>query len=210
MKKIIFLFLVTLTLSTNAQNIQILVGMPSSSEKFINWATVEFYKPLDLGPLYYFTDFKISKEGYFESYTEISKYWNVGKILALTAQYNAGLNKDFQIQPVYLAGISKSFIIGKTFNLSIDFLYRYQRELLLYDEIHNGYQITAIFSQDFNKIQIFGYCDFWNTHYYMFEPQSWYKFSKRIYAGLEWRISNYDLLDDYQNYLMLGLKFNLE
>jgi hypothetical protein len=66
------------------------------------------------------------------------------------------------------------------------------------------------FCQNLDKVQFSGYCDFWNTKYFIFEPQGWWKFSKRIYAGLEWRFSNYDLLGDYENYIMFGFKWNLE
>jgi uncharacterized Fe-S radical SAM superfamily protein PflX len=88
MKKLLLftLFLMCFTV-IKAQNIQILHGI-SSEKSYVNWATFELYKVLDKGPLYYFTDFKMSKNGYFESYSEISKYWYISRNrLALTAQY---------------------------------------------------------------------------------------------------------------------------
>jgi len=207
MKHLLFLILIVLALPIKAQNIQFIFN-----EKNV-LATFELYKSFDHSALYYFTDFKFSKNGYDESYSEISYYQNIKQIFSLTAQYNAGLNKDFQIKPVYLAGISKTFTFWETFNLSFDVLYRYQVELITEPEINwgnNGFQITSAFSFVADKIEISGYCDFWNLQYFIFEPQGWWKFSKRIYAGLEWRVSNYDLLEDYKGYVMLGLKCNLE
>lgn len=209
MKKTIFGILF-LCIFGNAfsQNIQILNGM-NSQKDYVNFVTFELYRPMNHCTIYYFTDFKIDNAGYFEAYTELATYLNVTKSFSLSAQYNAGLNKDFQIQPVYLAGVSNAFTIG-TFNLSVDVLYRFQKELILENEWKHGYQITAVFLQDFDKIQISGFCDFWNSGYFIFEPQGWYKFSKRVYAGLEWRASNYSLLGTHENYVMLGFKFNLE
>jgi hypothetical protein len=208
MKKILFLFLVALSLlPIKAQNIQVLINEKN------NLATFEIYKAFDHSSLYYFSDFKFSKNGYDEVYSEISYYQNIKEILLLTAQYNAGLNKDFHIKPIYLTGLSKTFTIWENFNFSFDVLYRYQVELITEPEIdwgNNGFQITTSFSQSYDKVEVSGYCDFWNFQYFIFEPQGWWKFSKRIYAGLEWRVSNYDLLEDYENYVMLGLKFNLE
>ncbi|HUU87396.1 MAG TPA: DUF5020 family protein [Candidatus Glassbacteria bacterium] len=208
MKKILFvLSLAFISLSASSQNFQLLGGA-SSDKSFVNWATFELYKPLEHGSLYYFTDFKLDKNGYFEAYTEISKYWNAGPI-SLTAQLNAGLNKDFQILPVYLGGVQKLWEVGN-FVISFDALYRYQQELILDNEWAHGYQITMIFLQDLEKIQFSGYLDFWNSGYFVFEPQGWWKASNRIWLGLEWRASNYSLLENYTNYVMFGFKWNLE
>jgi hypothetical protein len=216
MKKVVlFLMLVSFVQAAQAQNIQFITNGK------INIATFEIYKSLEHGAMYYFTDFKMSKNGYTEAYSEISKYWNIGKVGALTLQYNAGLNETFHIFPVYLGGVSKSFTIGKTFNLEFDLMYRHQNFLYLGDkEKHDGYQLTTIFSESFGKFQFSGYCDYWNFNYFIFEPQGWYKFSKRVYAGLEWRLSNYDdvlnydmqgnFIGKYAKYLMFGFKWDLE
>ena len=201
--------LVAMGLSAMSQNIQLIGGM-SSDKSFVNWATFELYKPLEKGAMYYFTDFKIDQNGYFEAYTEISKYWNIGDIGAVTAQFNAGLNKDFQILPVYLAGVSKLWEIGGEFILSVDLLYRYQQELILDDEWDHGYQVTVIYLRDWDKFQISGYCDFWNNKYVVFEPQAWWKAFDRVWFGAELRLSNYTLLENYTNYAMAGIKWNLE
>jgi len=207
MKKIFLIFLFTVFGITYAQNIQFLGGVNSNND-FVNFATVEFYKTQECGSIYYVTDLKISKDGFSEAYTEISKYWNINKLGSLTVQYNVGINKYFQIKPVYLAGISKSFSYDK-FNIQFDAMYHYQVECTSEEKTH-GYQITTIFSQDFKKMQYSGYLDFWNSKYFTFEPQGWWKFSKRVWAGLEWRASNYDLYGDYENYFMFGFKYNLE
>ncbi len=216
MKKLLtVLFLLCIIQVIEAQNVQFI------SNGKINIATFEIYKPLEHGAMYYFTDFKMSKNGYTEAYSEISKYWNIGKIGALTLQYNAGLNETFHIFPVYLGGVSKSFTFGKNFNLEFDLMYRHQNFLYLADkEKQDGYQLTTIFSESFGKFQFSGYCDYWNFNYFIFEPQGWYKFSKRVYAGLEWRLSNYDdvlnfdaigsFIGKYSDYLMVGFKWNLE
>lgn len=211
MKKLLLFLLLFITVQVTAQNIQLLGGSNEKKE-FINFVTIELYKPLKYGALYYFTDFKMNKYGYREAYTEISKYWNIRDIGSVTAQLNVGLNKDFQIKPVYLLGISKAIKYGN-FDLSIDIMYRNQRDLITYDEINwgnNGYQITTIFCQNLDKIQISGYLDFWNSKYYMFEPQAWYKLFKQTWLGLEWRASNYNVLGEYENYFMFGLKWNME
>jgi hypothetical protein len=207
MKKVLFFVLITLTLSTQAQNIQILLNTD------INFVTFELYKPLKTGPIYYFTDFKIDNNGYFETYSEISKYWNIKDIFAITIQGNAGLNKDFQIKPVYLGGLSKTFIFNDNFTLTSDFLYHYQTELITDAEKswgHSGFQVTISFCNDLKKFQMSGYCDYWNVTYYIFEPQIWYKLFKQLYIGAEGRISNYSILDNYQTYIMAGIKWNLE
>jgi hypothetical protein len=232
MKKLITILLLSLVMGvTYGQNFQLL-----SNGKY-HIATAELFKPLEHGHLYYFTDFKMDRNGFHEASTEISDYWDITKDLSLTAQLNEGIsfnettftstmNSDthlgpgFHIYPVYLGGIEKSFTLGKTFNLSFDVLYRYQTFLYIPSELHNGYQITAIFIQDLKDIQMSGYCDFWNTKYYIFEPQAWYKAFKRVWFGLEWRASNYqDILDTdvdgnpsgkYANYVMFGIKWNLE
>jgi hypothetical protein len=230
MKKLITILLFSCIVGVvNAQNFQLL-----TNGKY-HIATTELFKPLEHGHVYYFTDFKMDKNGFHEAYTEISDYWDIGKIVSLTAQYNAGisfnentfhptttthLGNGFHIYPVYLGGISKAFTLGKTFNLSCDVLYRYQSFLYIPGEWQHGYQITMAFSQDLKKIQMSGYCDFWNSKYYIFEPQAWYKVFKRLYAGVEWRRSNYDgVLDTdidgnpsgkYANYTMIGVKWNLE
>lgn len=214
-QKLLLPLLLLFAIPMNGQNIQGLVS------KNVNFATFELYKPMDHGTLYYFTDFKMNKDGFEEAYSEISGYLNVSKIWSLTAQYNAGLNKTFTIYPVYLGGVSKAFTLGKSFNVSIDALYRYQDFLYLPDdEKQHGYQITLTFSQDLPKISLSGYCDFWNTKYYIFEPQAFYKLFEKLWVGLEWRASNYDdilnydaegqFIGNYANYVMFGLKWNLE
>ena len=191
MKKILILVLLFVTASLNAQNIQFITNGN------INFATFELYKEYPRGKIYYFSDFKMNKDGYKEVYSEISGYYNIGKGFSVTGQYNAGLNKTFTIYPVYLAGFSKAFTFGEHCNLSVDVLYRHQNFLYLRDkEKHDGYQITPSFVIDYKKFQASGYCDFWNTKYYIFEPQGWYKLFKTVWVGLEWRTSNYtDVLD---------------
>lgn len=216
MKKILILLFLVCTLSLGGQNFQFLYGY--GNNKPVNFVTAELFKPLDNGPLYYFTDFKIDKDGYFESYSEISKYWNINKKgLSLTTQYNAGIGSDgetaIKIFPVYLIGASQLITI-KDFTLSWDVLYRY-------DKLTNasGAQITFTFSRYWDKLQFLGYCDLWNSGIYdinkgatvvLFESQIFYKISKRFYVGIEGRLSNYTLLVPYDNYIMAGLKWNLE
>jgi hypothetical protein len=217
MKKLLStLVLLLCTYFLCAQNIQFLYGY--GNNKIVNFVTTEVYKSLDNGPIYYFTDFKINKDGYFESYSEISKYWGINKKgLSLTAQYNAGIGNDgdaaIKILPVYLAGLSQLITI-KDFTLSWDVLYRF-------DKFTNtsGAQITFTFSRYWDKLQLSGYCDLWNSGIYdsnkgatvvLFEPQIFYKISKRFYVGVEGRLSNYTLLVPYDNYIMAGLKWNFE
>ena len=215
MKKLLVFALLLCSFGLNAQNFQAL------SNGKINFVTFELYKPLKHGTVYYFTDFKVNHDGVTEAYSEVSGYVNITKTFSATLQYNAGLNKTFRIYPVYLGGVSKAFTIGKSFNLSFDLTFRHQNFLYFPDkEKTNGYQLTTTFLQDSKKIQVSGYCDFWNSKYYIFEPQGWYKLTNRIYLGLEWRVSNYDdvlnydatggFIGNYANYVMFGMKLNLE
>jgi hypothetical protein len=217
MKKLITILLFSSIVGIlNAQNIQFLYGY--GNNKPVNFITTEVYKPLDRGPLYYFTDFKIDKDGYFETYTEISKYWMINLIgTSFTAQYNAGLGSDsetaIRIVPVYLVGLSQSTKINDL-TLSFDVLYRFDKLTNT-----NGAQITFQFSRYWDNLQISGYCDLWNSGVYdinksptvvLFEPQVFYKISKRVSVGVEGRLSNYTLLVPYDNYIMGGIKWNLE
>ena len=106
MKKLfITIAIIFAAMVSHAQNFQFLYGYGDGEP--VNLITLEIYKPLEGGDFYYFTDFKMDFGGYFESYTEVSKYWKIGKQgLSLTAQYNVGTYMDdnygFRINPVYL------------------------------------------------------------------------------------------------------------
>jgi hypothetical protein len=215
---------------TQAQNIQVLNGI-GSDKSYVNFVTAELYKPLEHGTFYGFTDLKINKNGYFDSYTEISKYWNINKKgLSVTGQINAGLfsldGSAIQIRPVYLVGFSNATTFNKL-NISLDVLYRMDRGKNLEGlTIGDGIQLTGTFLRDWDCFQISGYCDLYqteNSKYYnknkqsliiQFEPQAWWKFSKRVYLGIECRISNFtdpDLgLYAHSSYCMVGFKWNLE
>jgi hypothetical protein len=220
MKKITFVLLLMSFSIINAQNIQFLKGV-----KDLNFVTIELFKPLEHGRLYYFTDFKMNKSGFLESYTEISKYWNLTKTISLTAQFNGGLNRGFRIYPVFLFGFSKCVSLNKL-DLSLDVLYRKDRGTDSTNiRIGDGVQLTGTFLRDWGHFQISGYCDLWQTKnsekyniknhsvIFIFEPQAWWKFSKRIYLGIEGRLSNFNSalgLDNYAKYVMFGFKWNLE
>jgi len=216
-KLLVVFFLFGIVSTANGQNLQFLYGY--GNQKSVNIVTAEVYKPLDCGPLYYFTDFKFDNlGGNYEVYTEISKYWALGKTnTSLTAQYNVGIGSDgeyaIHIDPVYLLGISKAVKINE-FNLSLDVLYRIDKFTQ-----SDGVQLTFIFSRYWDKLQLSGYCDLWNSGVYdinsdatvvLFEPQVFYLISKRFSVGVEGRLSNYTLLAPYDNYIMAGLKWNLE
>lgn len=204
MRILLIIIFLCVSLFTNAQNIQVFTNTRE------NLITTEYYKAFNNhGTVYYFTDFKINKHGYSEAYTELSVYYNIKDIFSPTLQYNAGINHDFYIEPVYLIGLSKQFVINEKHNLSFDLMYRYQKELLLENEYLHGYQLTTIFLFNYKKIEFSGIIDFWNIQYYIFEPQLWYKINNVIYTGCEFRLSNYNILNDYQNYILLGFKFNL-
>lgn len=230
LKKLLVIFFLFMSVALNAQNFQVLSGIGSDKSK-VNFVTAELYKPLEHGAFYGFTDLKLNKNGYFDSYTEIFKYWNIGKNgYSVTGQINAGLfmteGKGFQINPVYLVGVSKASSIGDL-TLTLDILYRMDQGLNLEGlKIGNGVQLTGTFLRDWNNFQISGYCDLWqtdNSQYYnknrnslivQFEPQAWWKFSKKIYLGIEGRLSNFNDPDiglyEYSNYYMVGFKWNLE
>ena len=217
MKKLItILVLLCVVGITNAQNFQFLYGY--GNDKPVNFITSEIYKTQDHGSFFYFTDFKMDKDGYFEAYTEVSKYWNITKNgLSVTAQYNVGIYSDgtdaFRIDPVYLDGFQKATEVDGWI-LSLDVLYRYDK----YTK-QSGAQTTFIFIKELNKWLLSGYCDVWNSGLYdpnetptviMFEPQLFYSISKQISIGIEGRLSNYTLLTPYKDYIMMGIKWNLD
>lgn len=231
MKKLLFIFLFSCFIGiTQAQNFQVLNGV-GSDKSYVNFLTAELYKPLEHGTFYGFTDLKLDKNGYFDSYTELFAYINLNKKgLSVTGQVDAGLftveGTGVQIYPVYLVGISKAGTLGK-WNLTLDVLYRMDQGLNLEGvKIGNGAQLTGTFLRDGKYLQFSGYCDLYqteNSEYYnknrnslivQFEPQLWWKFSNRVYLGIEGRVSNFtdpDLgLYNYSSYAMIGLKFNLE
>lgn len=230
MKRLLFLLLFSCFGITQAQNFQLLSGI-GSDKSSVNFLTAELYKPLEHGTFYGFTDLKLNKNGYFDSYTEVFKYWNIGeKGYSFTGQINAGLftteGTGIQINPVYLVGLSKAQNIGK-WNLTLDVLYRMDYGLNLEGvKIGNGPQLTGTFLRDGNHFQFLGYCDLWQTEnskaynknqnglIVQFESQAWWKFSKRVYLGIEGRLSNFNDpnlgLYQYSNYCMIGLKWNLE
>jgi hypothetical protein len=231
-KKLLVVFFLFMSAALNGQNFQVLSGIGSDKSK-VNFVTAELYKPLEHGTFYGFTDLKLNKNGYFDSYTEIFKYWNIGKNgYSVTGQINAGLftteGIGIQINPVYLVGVSKACSIGELV-LTLDVLYRMDQgfsDTTQTIKIGNGFQLTGTFLRDWNKFQISGYCDIWktkNSKYYnknrnslivQFEPQAWWKFSKKLYLGIEGRISNFNDPDlglyEYSNYCMVGLKWILE
>jgi hypothetical protein len=230
LKKLLVVVLFFTTLSLNAQNFQFLGGR-GSDKSFTNFVTAELFKPLEHGKFYGFTDLKFDKNGYFDSYTEVSKYWNIGKKgLSGTVQYNAGIfsseGSAVRVKPVYLVGMEKEVVVNN-WVLDLDVLYRMdQGENLDGLKIGNGIQLTGIFLRDWKHFQISGYCDLYqteNSKYYnknrnslivQFEPQAWWKFSKRLFLGAEVRLSNFNDPDlglyNYSSYGMVGLKWNLE
>ena len=234
MKKLISILLFSLIVGiSQAQNFQLLNGV-GSDKGYVNFLTAELFKPLEHGKFYGFTDLKINQNGYFDSYTELFGYLNISKKgLFITAQVDAGLftveGMGVQILPVYLMGLSHEATFGK-WVLSLDALYRIDKGTATDSTgtipIGNGVQLTATFLRDTEHFQISGYCDLWqtvNSEYYnkdrngvivQFEPQVWWKFSKRVFLGIEGRISNFNDpilgLYEYSSYAMIGLKFNLE
>jgi hypothetical protein len=217
MKKILMiLFFVCAAGIAHGQNIQFLYGWGNGQP--VNFVTVEMYKTQDHGALYYWTDFKLDWDGYFDSYTEISKYWFIGqKGFSATVQYNAGIfadgNEAIRVVPVYLAGVQKAVEFGG-WNLSLDLLYRYDQFTH-----QSGAQTTFVFMKQWKKFLISGYCDVWNSGIYdpdvtstvaVFEPQIFYSITKRWAVGIEGRISNYTLTLPYKDYIMAGLRWDLE
>ena len=217
MKKLILtMAIIFAAMVSNAQNFQFLYGYGNGEP--VNFITLEIYKPLDGGDFYYFTDFKLNFGGYFESYTEVSKYWKIGKNgYSVTTQYNMGTFVDddlaYRINPVYLGGIQKAVEIdGWIF--TFDLLYRYDDYTS-----QSGVQVTYIYLKEWGNWTLSGYLDVWNSGVYdpeqtatvaVFEPQLFYSFTKRWSVGVEARVSNYTLALPYKDYIMGGLKWNLE
>jgi len=217
MKKLITILLfLCVTSISQAQNFQFFYGY--GNDQPVNLITLEISKPLEHGTFYYYNDFKMDAGGYFESFTEVSKYWRITKRgLSATVQYNVGIYCDdttsFRIDPVYLAGLQTSTEVSG-WVLSLDVLFRYE-------EFTNssGVQGTFIFTKQWKDFLLSGYCDVWNSGLYdpnekatviVFEPQLFYSISRRFSIGIEGRVSNYTLARPYKDYIMLGLKWDLE
>lgn len=215
-KTFIILFLLGIVGVSSAQNIQVLYGY--GNQQPVNFVTVEMYKTQDHGALYYWTDFKLDWDGYFDSYTEISKYWFITKKgLSATVQYNAGIYADgdqaVRVVPVYLVGLQRSANFGE-WNMSMDLLYRYDQFTH-----QSGVQLTYMYMKEWNKFLFSGYLDVWNSGIYdpeatstvaVFEPQLFYSITKRIAVGIEARVSNYTISLPYKDYVMVGLRWDLE
>lgn len=217
MKKLITILLFSCIMGTiKAQDIQALYGYGNG--KPVNFVTAEFLKSSDHGIVKYFTDFKIDRDGYSESYTELSKYWFITPSgTAFTAQYNAGIRSDkgsdIRIVPVYLFGLSQWTEIND-FLISLDVMYRIDRFTK-----KDGTQLTFQLSRNWDRLEISGYCDIWDSGIYddkgnsvviLCEPQVFYRVYNQISIGFEGRLSNYSLLAPYDQYIMFGVKWNLE
>lgn len=217
MKKLILSIAIILaSIVGYSQELQFLYGYGNGEP--VSIVTLQIYRQLEGGDFYYFTDFKPDAGGYFESYTEISKYWKIGKKgISATAQYNVGIYSSdedaFRIDPVYLVGVQKATELNGWI-LSMDLLLRYDDYTTKF-----GGQTTIQYLKEWGKWTLSGYCDIWNSGKYdieqpstviLFEPQLFYSFSKRWSVGVETRISNYTLILPYKNYIMGGLKWNLE
>ncbi len=214
MKKLVLISLFFLTAGIiHSQDIQFLYGSGKGSK--VNVVTFEFNPVLKSGPLTFFTDFKMDKDGYSEAYTEISKYWTLNKKgLSFTLGYTAGLGRvdsfGYKILPTYIIGFSKYVNISGA-DITCDVTYWLGRSN------NHGNQILNTITKDWKHFQYFSALYLWDhgkysetNHFtFQFEPQAWYKISKSLYIGAEIRISNYELLGTYENYIMGGIKWNL-
>ena len=231
MRKVIFALFVFVTLSSQAQNLQVMYDFGSGRQNVTS--TLEMFKPDKWGNTFFFVDMEFNGNDGQPSlaYMEIArclKFWD-GPISA-HVEYNGGLLlagvAGFPINNAYLAGVdygwnSKDFT--KFLNLK-----------LLYKNIQGkndaSFQITGVWNLNFldNKLTVSGFADFWredNTNFtdasanaiiptstefvFMSEPQFWYNLTENLSLGGEIELGvNFGAVDGLKVCPALGAKWN--
>lgn len=157
-------------------------------------STFEMYVEDKLGYTFWFMDIDYNNpvNGFKNAslaYGEFFRYFSISRTrqLYFTIQYNDGLTNSFSFSPVWLAGIQAPIL-------------KLPCEILLRKEVGTRgltFQVTFVWFYDFERFEISGYIDIWNTGNgypknrlaFMSEPQFWYKVTPSIYLGGEIEIS---------------------
>lgn len=232
MRKVIFALFVFVTISSQAQNLQVMYDFGNGRQNVTS--TLEMFKPDKWGNTFFFVDMEFNggtdKQPSL-AYMEIArclKFWDGP--LSAHVEYNGGLllsgAAGFPINNAYLAGVDyawhdKNF--SKFLNLKV-----------LYKNIQGknpaSFQITGVWNLNFlkNKLTVSGFADFWrednmnftngsgdvivptNTKFvFLTEPQIWYNVNKNLSLGGEIEVaSNFGTVDGLKVCPALGAKWN--
>lgn len=219
MKKLIFLSIVLLSLSIQAQNLQLHYDF-GNGRKYLT-STLEMFKPDDWGNTFLFVDFNYNANGPTEGYWEIAreiKKWDVP--FAVHVEYNGGLNALVPLQ------FNNAYLVGGVYSWnSVDFSRGFSFQAL-YKYIQgnvspNNFQLTGVWYLNFlnDKFSFTGFADFWRerqdfigTKYiFMSEPQLWYNINKSFAVGGEVEIDyNFAGMKGFNAFPTLGLKWTIQ
>jgi len=168
------LSVILLTLGANAQNIQTLYHLGSSSGNFLT-TTVEMFKPDKHGSTFFFIDMNYDEagvKGVDMAYWEISHSWIIAKSpFAAHIEYNGGFgqfmpNNKYQdngiaytINDAYLGGVEYSWN-AKDFSKGFTFETLYKN---IRGKTNASFQLTGVWYVNFlkNKLKFDGFADFW-------------------------------------------------
>lgn len=229
-KKLLSMALLAMTISANAQNIQLHYDFgrhiyPDQEENRQSATmTLEQFKADKWGSWYYFADVDFSNKFVEGVYTEISREFNIGKKgFAAHVEYNGGLNRFGSYQHSALLGGAwngHSADFSKTY--SVQLMYKRSFKSYEYTSAYNSFQLTGVWGLNFGKSFTFsGFIDFWRGEdadghgqlVILSEPQFWYNCNEHLSFGSEIEISNnfiYNTYDDKSFFInpTLAVKWN--
>ena len=229
-KKLLSMALLAMTISANAQNIQLHYDFgrhlyPDQEENRQSATmTLEQFKADKWGSWYYFVDVDFSNKFVEGVYTEISREFNIGKKgFAAHVEYNGGLNRFGSYQHSALLGGAwngHSADFSKTY--SVQLMYKRYFKSYEYTSAYNSFQLTGVWGLNFGKSFTFsGFIDFWRGEdadghgqlVILSEPQFWYNCNEHLSFGSEIEISNnfiYNTYDDKSFFInpTLAVKWN--
>ncbi len=229
-KKLLSMALLAMTISANAQNIQLHYDFgrhlyPDQEENRQSATiTLEQFKADKWGSWYYFVDVDLSNKFVEGAYTEISREFNIGKKgFAAHVEYDGGLNRFGSYQHSALLGGAwngHSADFSKTY--SVQLMYKRYFKSYEYTSAYNSFQLTGVWGLNFGKSFTFsGFIDFWRGEdadghgqlVILSEPQFWYNCNEHLSFGSEIEISNnfiYNTYDDKSFFInpTLALKWN--
>lgn len=229
-KKLLSMALLAMTISANAQNIQLHYDFgrhlyPDQEENRQSATiTLEQFKADKWGSWYYFVDVDLSNKFVEGAYTEISREFNIGKKgFAAHVEYDGGLNRFGSYQQAALLGGAwngHSADFSKTY--SVQLMYKRYFKSYEYTSAYNSVQLTGVWGLNFGKSFTFsGFIDFWRGEdadghgqlVILSEPQFWYNCNEHLSFGSEIEISNnfiYNTYDDKSFFInpTLAVKWN--
>lgn len=126
-------------------------------------------------------------------YAESMLYWNLGKVnpaleqWALTAQFNGGDAKFFNIDDVGLFGVRYKFYKG----MSIEALMRTDGNPQFTYVWNYEFKLIEGASSKFGTLQVCGFADLWwnSKPVFLSEPQLWFWLNDYVAVGGEYEIS---------------------